>query len=173
MGRISPGPTRWPPGAERRLVPAKSNLKPQTSNCCSNNDATINRRHASRLTPNQPGMQRFEWERRPTGRRHHGAPRPPTTIPTDTPEYRNSTIIQPRNLSNELLQTPAPPEGASSTASGGVSARHAMGVPWDVLLQVASRLLKNIPGGGACTTGPLAWHRAPWPQNPKVDDDVR
>ena len=32
MGRISPGPTRWPPGAEKRLVPAKSNLKPQTSN---------------------------------------------------------------------------------------------------------------------------------------------
>ena len=31
MGRISPGPIRWPPGAERRLVPAKSNLKPQTS----------------------------------------------------------------------------------------------------------------------------------------------
>ena len=30
MKRISPGPTRWPPGAERRLVPAKSNLKPQT-----------------------------------------------------------------------------------------------------------------------------------------------
>ena len=31
LGRISPGLTRWPPGAERRLVPAKSNLKPQTS----------------------------------------------------------------------------------------------------------------------------------------------
>ena len=30
MGRISPGPTMWPPGAKRRLVPAKSNLKPQT-----------------------------------------------------------------------------------------------------------------------------------------------
>ena len=30
MGRIPPGPTRWPPGAERRLLPAKSNLKPQT-----------------------------------------------------------------------------------------------------------------------------------------------
>ena len=28
-GRISPGPTGWPPGAERRLVPAKSDLKPQ------------------------------------------------------------------------------------------------------------------------------------------------
>ena len=27
MGRISSGPTRWPPGAERRLVPAESNLK--------------------------------------------------------------------------------------------------------------------------------------------------
>ena len=32
MGRISPGPTRCPPGAERHLVPAKSNLRPQTSN---------------------------------------------------------------------------------------------------------------------------------------------
>ena len=30
MGRISPGPTRWPSGAKRRLVPAKSNLKSQT-----------------------------------------------------------------------------------------------------------------------------------------------
>ena len=30
MGRISPGPTRWPPRAERCLVHAKSNLKPQT-----------------------------------------------------------------------------------------------------------------------------------------------
>ena len=32
MGKISPGPSRWPPGAERRLVPDISNLKPQTSN---------------------------------------------------------------------------------------------------------------------------------------------
>ena len=34
VGRISPGPTRWPPGAERRLVPTKSNLKPQTHYVC-------------------------------------------------------------------------------------------------------------------------------------------
>ena len=34
VGRISPGPTRWPPAAERRLVPAKSNLKPQTHHRC-------------------------------------------------------------------------------------------------------------------------------------------
>ena len=32
VGRISPGPTRWPPGAEERLVPEESKLKPQTSN---------------------------------------------------------------------------------------------------------------------------------------------
>ena len=30
MGRKSPGPTRWPSGAEGRLVPKTSNLKPQT-----------------------------------------------------------------------------------------------------------------------------------------------
>ena len=30
MGRISPGPTRWPPGAEEHLVSEISNLKPQT-----------------------------------------------------------------------------------------------------------------------------------------------
>ena len=34
MGRISPGPTSWLPGAEQRLVPEKSNLKPQTSFIC-------------------------------------------------------------------------------------------------------------------------------------------
>ena len=39
MGRISPGPTRWPPGAERHLVPAKSNLKAQTSNLKPNRPA--------------------------------------------------------------------------------------------------------------------------------------
>ena len=31
MGRISPDPTRWNPGAKKRLVPATSNLKPQTT----------------------------------------------------------------------------------------------------------------------------------------------
>ena len=30
VGRIAPGPTRWPPGDEERLVPETSNLKPQT-----------------------------------------------------------------------------------------------------------------------------------------------
>ena len=36
VGWISPGPTRWPPGAKRRLVPAKSNLNPQTEDMAKN-----------------------------------------------------------------------------------------------------------------------------------------
>ena len=51
--------------------------------------------------------------------------------------------------------------------------RHGMRFPEHVLLQVASRLLKNNPGRGACRTGPLAWLSAPGPQNPQVDEDVR
>ena len=45
MGRISPGPTRWPPGAERRLVPAKSNLKPQTT-CCGRGCVGVGAEHS-------------------------------------------------------------------------------------------------------------------------------
>ena len=51
--------------------------------------------------------------------------------------------------------------------------RHGMRVPYHVLLQVASRLLKTNPGGGACRTGPLAWLPAPGPWNQEVDEDVR
>ena len=51
--------------------------------------------------------------------------------------------------------------------------RHGMRVPYHLLLQVASHLLKTNPGGGACRTGPLAWLRALGPQNPEVDEDVR
>ena len=41
MGRISPSPTTWPPGAKRRLVPAKSNLKPQTQRSFHARGATL------------------------------------------------------------------------------------------------------------------------------------
>ena len=51
--------------------------------------------------------------------------------------------------------------------------RHGMRVPYHLLLQVASHLLKTNPGGGACRTGPLAWLPALGPQNPEVDEDVR
>ena len=67
-------------------------------NSCSNHDATSNRPQASRPTWNQPGMQGSIRERRPTGWRHHGEPGPPTTIPTDMTEYRNTTNTQPTNL---------------------------------------------------------------------------
>ena len=58
-------------------------------------DLTVNRPHASRPTPNQPGMHGSQRERRPTGWRHRGAPRPPTTIPTNKTEHRDSTITPP------------------------------------------------------------------------------
>ena len=58
-------------------------------------DLTVNRPHASRPTPNQPGVHGSKRERRPTGWRHCGAPRPPTTIPTNETECRDSTITQP------------------------------------------------------------------------------
>ena len=74
MGRISPGPTRWPPGAERRLVPAKSNLKPQTSN--------------HQATPSFP--RPASWGRGSTG--------PSSGAPCPYPR-RESRVVQP----NELL----------------------------------------------------------------------
>ena len=86
-------------------------------NRCGNNDTTMNRPHASRPTPNQPGMQGSKRERRPTGRRHHGAPRAPTTIPTDTTEHRNSTIIQPTNLRQRTTSNPRPPARAQGPPS--------------------------------------------------------
>ena len=58
-------------------------------------DLTVNRPHASRSTPNQPGVHGLQREQRPTGWRHRGAPRPPTTIPTNKTEHRDSTIMQP------------------------------------------------------------------------------
>ena len=41
--------------------------------CCRRNDPTVNRPHASRPTPNRPGMQGSKQERRPMGWRHHDA----------------------------------------------------------------------------------------------------
>ena len=63
---------------------------------------TVNRPHASRQTPNQPGVQGPKRERRPTGRRHRGAPCLPATKPTDMAEHRNSTIT---DAANERRQT--------------------------------------------------------------------
>ena len=74
-------------------------------NHCSGHDMTINRPHASRPTPNQPGMQGSKWERRPTGWPHRGAPRPPTTIPTNTTEQVTLPLrTRPTNV-NKLHYT--------------------------------------------------------------------
>ena len=57
----------------------------------------MNRPHASRPTPNRPGMQGSKRERRPMSWRQHAAPRPPTAIPTSTAEHHDSTITNPTN----------------------------------------------------------------------------
>ena len=77
-------------------------------NHCSSNDATINRPHASRPTPNPQGMQGSKQERSPADWRHHGAPRPPTTIPTDTTRHPNSTIIPLTSLRQRTTSNPRP-----------------------------------------------------------------
>ena len=60
-------------------------------------DLTVNRPDASRPTPNQPGVHGSKRKRRPTGWPHRGAPSPPTTIPRNKTEYRDSTVMQPTN----------------------------------------------------------------------------
>ena len=65
-------------------------------------DVTVNRPHASRPAPNQPGVHGSKREWRPTGWRHRGAPRPLMTMPTNTTEHRISTIT---NAANQCLQT--------------------------------------------------------------------
>ena len=80
-------------------------------NCCRKNHPTMNRPHASRPKPTQPGMQGSRRERRPMGRRHHEAPHPPTTIPANAPQRRDSTIIKPTNQQQRTTSNPRPPMG--------------------------------------------------------------
>ena len=80
-------PAAAPRNQRRTADHEAANTTVHQQNHCSGHDMTINRPHASRPTPNQPGMQGSKRERHPTGRRHRGAPRPPTTIPTDTTEH--------------------------------------------------------------------------------------
>ena len=86
-------------------------------NSCGNNDTTINRPHASRPTSNQADMQGSIQERRPTGRQHHGAPSPSTTILTDTTAHRSSTITQPTDLRQRNTSNPRPPGRAQARPS--------------------------------------------------------
>ena len=94
-----------------------ANTHKHQPNCCGNNDATINRPHASQPTSNQPGMQGSIREWRPTGWRPHGEPGPPTTIPTDTTAHHDSAIVQPTNLRRRTTSNPRPPGRAQARPS--------------------------------------------------------
>ena len=72
VGRISPGPNRWPPGAERHLVPAKSNLKPQN------------------LDPAGVTIRYSMYEPGRTGKHEH--PYYPLPHSCHTPEHRTQTL---------------------------------------------------------------------------------
>ena len=83
-----------------------ANTTVHQQNHCSSHDMTKNGPHAGRPTPNQPGMQGSKRERHPTGWRHRGAPRPPTTIPTDTTEHVTLPLrTRPTNVYTTLGQT--------------------------------------------------------------------
>ena len=68
----------------------------QPHRSCSHN-LTVNRPHASQPTPNLPGVHGSKRKRRPTGWQHRGAPRPPTTVPTNTAEHRNAANTNATN----------------------------------------------------------------------------
>ena len=85
-------------------------------NSCGNNDATINRRHASRPTSNQPDMQGSIRERRPTGWRHRGEPGPPdhTNGQDSTPQLYH---YPPTNLRQRITSNARPPGRAQARPS--------------------------------------------------------
>ena len=74
-----------------------TNTTAHQQNHYSAHDVTMNRPHARRPTPNWRDMHGPVRERRPTGWRHSGEPRPPTTMPTNAAEHRNSTTTDATN----------------------------------------------------------------------------
>ena len=100
--------------------------RPQRS--CSRH-LTVNRPHASRPTPNQLGVHGSKRERRPSGWRHRGAPRPPTTMSanktmTQPPRNRptnvtrlHGTVKRPTNQPRRPTSNPRPPERAQPRPS--------------------------------------------------------
>ena len=107
---------------------AKTTANQQHRSC--SRHLTVNRPHASRPTPNQPGVHGSKRERRPKGWRHRGAPRPPTTMPTNktwvyhhatdqptlTELHRNRTI-RPTNRPQRPTSNPQPPGRAQARPS--------------------------------------------------------
>ena len=176
MGRISPGPTRWPPGAERRLVPAISNLKPQTSNHrpCRTLRPTPGHNspspkagvpestspQAQRCTPTTPwaGLlvpagrrARFYVSTGPAGHSDHPlgtTPRPPRPVCPNLPSHGPSDALRP------------PPRQDSPSPMAG-----APGCPFPQALQeplTAPCARLSIPAGPAGNSHqPLGWTAHP------------
>ena len=74
-----------------------TNTTAHQQNRYSEHGVTINRPHARRRTPNWRDLHGPVRERRPTGWRHHGELRPPTTMTMNTAEHRNSTTADGAN----------------------------------------------------------------------------
>ena len=73
---------KWQKGPnDKQANHEAANTTMHQPNRCSSSDATINRPHASRQTPNRPGMQGSKRERRPIGWQQHAAPRPHPQYP--------------------------------------------------------------------------------------------
>ena len=86
--------------AERSDQEATNTIAHQQNRYCEH-EVTTNRPHARRPTPNWPDMHGPVWERHPTGWRHRGEPRPPTTMTTNTAEHRDSTTAGGANQRSE------------------------------------------------------------------------
>ena len=120
---ISPGPTRWPPGAERRLVPAKSNLKPQTSKPPRHHHHAIKHHlppplhrlttYEPRYTPiDQRGAAHQHWQHQGLV----GAPRHHQQPPDTHPIQASSIHRQPLPTDRSPTRTPMrPPPTHTST----------------------------------------------------------
>ena len=81
---------------------------------CRKNDPTVNRPHASRQTPNQPGMQGSKREGRPMGWQHHDVPRPLANMPMNAPQRRHSTTKRPTDQPRRPLLNPRPQDNNDS-----------------------------------------------------------
>ena len=105
------------PSGEQADHGAADTNKHQPNRCRSHNPTT-EIPLAGRPPPHRPGVQGSKRGWRPSGGRHHGAPHPPTTMPTGTTGHRNPTIVP---LTNPQRRTEISTWTTSGCASTGCS----------------------------------------------------
>ena len=115
MGRISPGPTRWPPGAGRCLVPAKSNLKPQTTTWEQETTQEPGRGRSRERGKEEEGTTANATTHTQEGHTRTGGPAPPHRHrTTHDSRGRSPQHAPPKQASDAVRITPAhthqPPE---------------------------------------------------------------